>query len=170
MIVANLDKGLPPKQKAILDTHLQDCPKCRQLSERTSELLTTLREDVPDTPDEEFWNYFETGLQARLQEQERRLGWLFPWGKVGLLAAAVLVLAIGLKTLMPYSPQYAKLPPSSNMVIQELYAVYGPLSEDVTTVDYDQGDSEYERNLDYLSANGSVQLFDDEDDLDQLFL
>lgn len=170
MIVANIDEGLPPKQKAILDSHLRECPKCRQLNERTAALLTTLREDVPDKPDEEFWNRFEIGLQARLQERDRRTGWLFPWGKVGIVAAAVLVLAIGLRTLLPYSPKHAVRPPSSNMVIQELYAVYGPLSEDLSTVDYSRGESEYERNLEYLSGNGSVQLFDDEDEQAQLFL
>jgi len=170
MIVTNLDEGLSPEQRAILNDHLRECTQCRQLNEQTAVLLTALREDVPDNPGEEFWSRFETRLQARLQEQNRRTGWLFPWGKVGAVAAAVLVLAIGLRTLMPHSPEYATRPPSANMVIQELYTVYAPLSEDSVTVEYDRGESEYERNLQYLSENGALQLFDDEDDSVHLFL
>jgi hypothetical protein len=166
MIVANLDEGLPLKQQAILNAHLQECPKCRQLNEQTAVLLATLREDVPDNPGEEFWTRFETTLQARLQEQDRRTGWLFPWGKVGIVAAAVLLLAIGLRTLMPRSPEYATLPTSANIVMQELYMVYGPLSEDFVTVEYDRGESEYDRNIQYLTENGALQPLDDDDDDD----
>ncbi len=170
MIVTELDEGLPLEQRAILDGHFRECPKCRRLHEQTAVLLAALREDVPDSPGEEFWTRFETTLLSRIQERGRRTGWWIPWGKVGIVAAAVLLLAIGLVTFMPRSPEYAARPPSSNIVIQELYMVYGPLSEDFMTVDYDRGESEYEQNLNYLYENGEVQLLDDEDDPVPLFL
>ncbi|MDQ7781510.1 MAG: zf-HC2 domain-containing protein [Desulfomonilaceae bacterium] len=171
MIVIGLDEGLPPEDRAILDAHLRECPKCRQVDEQTAVLLTALREDAVDDPGEQFWTRFDTTLQARLDEQYRRPRWVFPWKKLGIVAAAAMVLlAVGLTTFMPRSPDHGTSPSSPNIVIQELYIVYGPLSEDFATVDYEPGVWEYGRNISRQAAESVLQLLDEEDDPLQLFL
>ncbi len=164
-IVANLDEGLPPERREILNGHLRECPKCRQRNEQTESLLATLLEDMPENPCEEFWTRFETTFQARLEEQYSRSWWVLPWRKVGLVAAAaVVLLAVGLRTRMPRSPEYVTRPPSANLVIQELYMMYSPLSEDIVTVEYDPAESAYDGNLQSLYEEQALQVFDDDDD------
>lgn len=129
LIVMDLDEGLDSSERQRLEGHLGECAHCKQWRDETAGILASVAADVPADPGEQFWKYYETSLQARLQEKQAPTSWNFLWKAVGAVAlAAVVFMAIwlGSGSLDPVRHQVGEQASVSPALIQELEQLYGP--------------------------------------------
>lgn len=71
-----LDNELDADQTARLETHLAQCPSCRDELEDMTLVVTAASTLTVDQPPEDVWDDFLGNVYARM---ERRLGWTLFW-------------------------------------------------------------------------------------------
>lgn len=133
MMVLDLDEGLEPDEKEVLESHLRDCPSCSSARETFSALLTSVAVDVPPDLKDEFWKRYDSSLAAAIREKETSSGvrWSFRWKVAGALLAAAFVFAAVFTGFYDFqTPKIEDRRVSSQLLIEELNDLYGPSSED----------------------------------------
>lgn len=87
---------LEPDERALLETHVSSCEKCRALLEACRadlELVGSLREAGSETPSfDEFWGRLKNRLEPETRKRRSRI--LFHRVLRGVTAAAVLLIAV----------------------------------------------------------------------------
>lgn len=101
-----LDGELGPAETAEVETHLRDCPACRETARQFSALELILRSVPRESPPENVWH----GVKAAIAGHSRRLrAGKFVFALAAAAAVALMVIIPGL--LEPQSAPLA-LPPS----------------------------------------------------------
>lgn len=133
LIVFDLDEGLDPDKKELLESHVQGCASCMKVWEEYRSLFSSVEADVPPEPGEEFWRRYDSTLAAALREKETQAGyWGFRWNMAGALFAAVLAVAAVFTSFYDFqNVGVQKQTVAEKLVIQELDGLYGPASEDL---------------------------------------
>jgi predicted anti-sigma-YlaC factor YlaD len=131
LIIVELDEGLEPSARALLDEHLQACPACRQAMDETMRLVKLVASDVPEEPGPEFWTYYETSLKARLRDTKSTPWWHWWWKPFAVAAVAVLAfVVVHVSTMDTVKPTVAPDAKVSAALAQVFEQVYGPVEEE----------------------------------------
>jgi len=171
LIIRELDEGLDPGKRELLEKHLLDCASCRTVREETRKLLTAVASDVPREPSEEFWKHYHVSLNARVQEKAIGRDRGFLWKAAGaLLLATLAFVAIRAVTSEP-----GKSPTLETetvvALVQDLDRLYGPQGEEIVASP-SSGDGVLETLAANLPRNEELSLswFEVEDESNNLFL
>ena len=177
LILTDLDEGLQPDKRVVLERHLSECPGCRKTWDETRLLLSQIAADAPKDPGEAFWRDYQISLEARLRERENSLswGWGFWWKAAGAFALAALVfVVVSVGVVQHYG---ARLPTHEDTVstdlISDLDQLYCPVLAEEATYDheFDTEDSHLSRSIIASSGDPFAEWFEEDDDEpDQVFL
>jgi hypothetical protein len=151
-IVEDLDEGLNTKDRKLLEEHLQACPDCRVFKEEMKRVLDMVAEDKPEAPGELYWKRYDSSLEARWEERNRKKPRTWVW-RLTAVAAAMAMFFIGVKfiqtpTLSPINSSPVALDLDTDL--EELY-----LPAALTGAP--------EPSLDTLLANSNERSLDDEE-------
>jgi hypothetical protein len=131
-IVQELDEGLGRDKKSLLQNHVSGCEMCSKLYDEIPSLLSRFSSDVPEDPGEEFWARYHSSLNALLREEEPRESramWWKPAAAFGMVMAVLVAFLV-----VEFRPERAEQSLGqaivSPMLIAELNALYGPVSEE----------------------------------------
>ena len=109
LLVAHIEDELPSDEATLVETHLEDCPPCAELSKGLADLPSPPQFVLPDAALEEVWAKLDSALQPSLElaargqqprKTTRRGGWQrfigssvqLPWA----VAAAYMFCLVGL--------------------------------------------------------------------------
>ena len=88
--------GGPRRADAV--AHAAACDACRALVDDLREALALAQSDRAAEPSPLFWDHLSarvgTAVRAEAERRARRVPWLWRWGPVSALAAAVLMAAL----------------------------------------------------------------------------
>ena len=100
MISDFIDGAAGPDDEAQVREHLAACPECRALHEQWKRINDALKNGPPAQPEEPYWDSYRGRLQSRLSLEPQRVlgtGSVYTWGWV---AAAVLLVALGVAVMV----------------------------------------------------------------------
>jgi len=133
-VIEELDQGLTTERMTALDDHCSQCVSCRDIRTEMTTLFSAIAADVPEDPGEEYWKYYHASLKARLQEKKAPQNWWLPWRVAA--ASALLAMVLLAVTLLTFdrTQKVAAVPQDeSSVVMEELYQLYGPVSDETVT-------------------------------------
>jgi hypothetical protein len=132
MIVMDLDEGLQPEYREVLESHLRGCSACMVSREEFAALFASVAEAAPAEPDQEYWRRYDSSLDAALREKDYSRGWWgFRWKTVGVLLAAGFAFAAVYTSFYDFQKTGVEdRRVSSQLLMEELNELYGPSSDD----------------------------------------
>ena len=170
LILTDLDEGLQPDKRVVLERHLSECAGCRKTWDETRLLLSQIAADAPKDPGEAFWRDYQISLEARLRERENSVswGWDFWWKPTGAFALAALVFVV---VSVGVFQHYAARPPTrestlSTDLISDLDQLYGTVLAEEAADDheFDTEDSHLTHSILASSDDSFAEWFEEDDD------
>lgn len=130
LIITELDEGLEPSTRSLLEDHLHGCAACRKMMDETARLMHLVAADVPEEPDPAFWGYYDTSLRARLRDVKTGSWWRWWWKPVAVAACAVIAFVVVHVSMESPSPLPQPAPKDSTALAQLFEQVYGPVEDE----------------------------------------
>ncbi|AFM24326.1 hypothetical protein [Desulfomonile tiedjei] len=129
-IIEDLDEGLDVDRKNWLEHHIAACESCARIQAETQLLFHTAGLCNPPIPGSEFWDSYESTLEARIREKEFLNRSSYNWKIAGtFLAAAISFFAVF--CFIPDRGRYAiDDPQQATILMEELDMAMGPLSQE----------------------------------------
>jgi len=167
LIVQDLDEGLDDGGDVRLKNHLQTCRNCARMREEMRSVLSAALTDVPPLPDDQFWNRYDSSLEALIREKELEAPRGWRW-QVALpsLAAAMIVMAVMLFNMDWHNPTVEQTASSSSVEIEELNQIFGPSPDELSS----SADNDMTVVLSGATDDALVQWFEVEEEPSQTFL
>jgi hypothetical protein len=129
-IIEDLDERLDADRKNWLEHHIAACEPCARIQAETQVLFHTAQLCNPPIPGAEFWDSYDSTLEARIRETELLNRSSYNWKIAGTFLAA----AISAFVVFCFIPDPARDaiddPQHATILMEELNMALGPSSQE----------------------------------------